>query len=147
MGVEIIEKPDDLAKLNVQRDLTDNGVCTGCGQCCSDMLPLTKSDITRITKYINANNIKPISHIPAILANPAIDMVCPFMDESVPNKRHCVIYPVRPVICRYFICSALPGTPEEQAMFQAIMRDKSAISGLQNTHPVSVRRTFFGQKS
>ena len=43
----------------------------------------------------------------AVLAVPvsgdAYDMTCPFMDDSK-LKEKCRIYPVRPEICRQFIC-------------------------------------------
>ena len=126
-------------------DLTDAGKCTGCGQCCSDMLPLTNADVARIRLYIRRNDIRPISHVLAPFAGPSLDMVCPFMDEHAPDGRHCTIYPVRPAICRHFVCSALPGTEAERRMIQGIIADRSAAKGLRGAMPVSVRGTFFGK--
>ena len=33
-------------------DLTCNGECTQCGQCCSNLLPMTDEEIATIHKYI-----------------------------------------------------------------------------------------------
>lgn len=84
-------------------DFTDNGKCTGCGQCCSNVLPMTDIEIQRISKYIKRYNIKECKHfVPT--KEPALDMSCPFLDTSK-NKDKCKIYEVRPQICRDFICN------------------------------------------
>lgn len=44
-------------------DLTDNGKCTQCGACCSNLLPMTDSEIETIHKYIKKQNIKEHRHI------------------------------------------------------------------------------------
>lgn len=83
-------------------DLTDNGKCTGCGECCSNLLPMTNEEITTIRKYIKKHNIKENKHI-FPLANHLIDMTCPFLDDSKKCDK-CKIYEVRPKICRDFSC-------------------------------------------
>lgn len=81
-------------------DFTDNGSCSGCGGCCSNYLPLSRKDISRIKKYIKAHNIKPCKHfVPT--AEPIVDFTCPFRDN---DKRICTIYPVKPAICSDFKC-------------------------------------------
>lgn len=63
--------------------------CTNCGKCCG-IIPSTKEEVEIIRKYIAENGIKPIKG----------DMAtCPFRDEV---KKKCLIYPVRPLICRLF---------------------------------------------
>ena len=83
-------------------DLTDNGKCTQCGNCCGNLLPMTSKEIETIHKYIKKYNIKEHRHI-LPLAEPTIDMTCPFLNDSKPNEK-CDIYEVRPHICREFIC-------------------------------------------
>lgn len=83
-------------------DLTDNGKCTQCGACYGNLLPMTDSEIATIRKYIKKYNIKEHRHnLP--LAEPTIDLTCPFLNDSKPNEK-CDIYEVRPRICREFIC-------------------------------------------
>lgn len=64
--------------------------CTNCGGCCYFILA-SKSEITKIKKYVLKNKIKPIKHF---------EMgKCYFRDEI--NKK-CLIYSVRPTICKLF---------------------------------------------
>lgn len=83
-------------------NLTCNGKCTGCGNCCSNLLPMTDKEIRIIKKYIKRNGIKECKHI-LPLATPTIDMTCPFLDDNRYCEK-CMIYEVRPRICRNFIC-------------------------------------------
>ena len=83
-------------------DLTDNGKCTQCGACCSNLLPMTSTEIDTIRKYIKKHNIKEHRHnLP--LAEPTLDLTCPFLNDSKPNEK-CDIYEVRSRVCRDFIC-------------------------------------------
>lgn len=94
-------------------DFTDEGQCKGCGECCSNMLPLTNSEIKSIKRYIKANDIREQKNV---LIN-AADMTCPFMDKSR-TKDKCLIYEVRPAICRYFICSEPNGAVKHPDMYE-----------------------------
>lgn len=92
---------------SVQRDMEDNifnftkdGECSSCGNCCSNMLPLSRKEIDVIRMYISKHNIRESKHILPVAKQP-YDMVCPFRDNG---KKICTIYPVRPEICRQFIC-------------------------------------------
>lgn len=82
-------------------NFTCNGECSNCGQCCSDLLPLNNIEIKRIKEYIRKHNIKECKHLSILVKNP-LDLTCPFRDNK--NKK-CLIYEVRPEICRSFICS------------------------------------------
>ena len=83
-------------------DLTCNGECTQCGECCSNMLPMTDSEIKTIHKYIKENGINEHKLL-LPLSKPALDMTCPFLNSNK-DKEKCDIYSVRPRICRDFIC-------------------------------------------
>ncbi len=81
-------------------DYTVNGKCSGCGECCSNLLPMTRREIDAIRKYIKSHEIKPQKHfIPT--RNPVADTVCPFRDNT---NRRCLIYEVRPDICKAYSC-------------------------------------------
>ena len=81
-------------------DLTSDGQCSNCGGCCSNYLPVSESDLKKIRKYIKKYNIHDMRE--DLPAQVTIDMRCPFRDEK---NLKCVIYPVRPQICRSFICN------------------------------------------
>lgn len=81
---------------------TINGVCSKCGNCCSDILPLSTTEIHRIHKYIHQNGIEESKHL-LPLARQALDLTCPFRDNG---KRICTIYEIRPEICHQFICDS-----------------------------------------
>lgn len=111
-------------------DFTEKGKCTGCGACCSNLLPMTDDEILVIKKYVKSNNIKEKSHIVAPLATPIIDLTCPFLDDSKSCEK-CAIYEVRPKICRDFICD-----PKQ--------RPKVDLQWGLRCKPINVRNEFFG---
>lgn len=111
-------------------DYTKNGECSNCGNCCSDFLPISPEEIRRIEKYIKKHNIKEQKHFLPTAIVPMVDMVCPFRSNA---ERKCVIYEVRPAICRDFRCDK----PRKQ-----IDADKAMYHGLHA--PRSMRMTFFG---
>ena len=76
-----------------------NGKCSNCGNCCIPWLPLNNEEIKVIKDYISKHNIKPIP----LQEGNNYYLDCCFHDRK--NKR-CTIYPVRPEVCRNFICSA-----------------------------------------
>lgn len=83
-------------------DYTDNGRCVGCGECCSNALPMKQKEIKTIKRYIKEHDIKE-QKAQAVFANQTFDLTCPFMRKDV-SKDRCTIYPVRPQICRDFKC-------------------------------------------
>ncbi len=86
-------------------DLTKKGQCRECGACCSDILPVTKSEIREIKRYVKLHNIKPKDYSFAVYALPNCqDRTCPFLDISKQDKK-CMIYEVRPSICKDFVCN------------------------------------------
>lgn len=91
----------DINKSVKTTNYTCNGKCSGCGECCGDILHLSRKEIKRIAKYIKQNKIE------ATLRNilVAYDNTCPFRDNA--NKK-CKIYEVRPDICRVFKCDKTP---------------------------------------
>jgi Fe-S-cluster containining protein len=80
-------------------DLTNKGKCTNCGGCCSNMLPVTTTEIDRIKEYVKENNIKIVTNNSPILNT--VDSTCPFRSNKL-NK--CLVYVVRPLICREYKC-------------------------------------------
>lgn len=93
-------------KLQESIDMTCNGQCSKCGECCSNLLPLTKQEIKHLRAIVKKRHLKPHIHI---LANAIYDMTCPFLDSN--NK--CSIYEDRPYICKLFKCDKKEMTLEE----------------------------------
>lgn len=81
-------------------DYTVDGKCSNCGACCSNLLPISETDIKRIKAYVKKHKIKEQRH--NVLGTKTFDMTCPFRDEG---KKKCLIYEVRPAICREFLCN------------------------------------------
>lgn len=81
---------------------TKDGKCSGCGNCCSNLLPMSQKEVDVIRRYIKKNGIKECKHLLPV-ATPVFDMTCPFRDNG---EKICTIYPVRPEICRQFICDS-----------------------------------------
>lgn len=84
-------------------DMTVNGKCSGCGECCAALLPITDAEEEQIIRYMRKHNIKPHAKA-AIFSVPSFDITCPFLDITK-KKDRCMIYNVRPTICRSFICN------------------------------------------
>ena len=112
--------------------MADNGKCTGCGKCCSNILPMTEKEIVVIRRYIKKRDIKECRHgIP--LANPILDMTCPFLNTDKKAEK-CTIYSVRPAICRCFICSEPHGALKHKELWHGVRL------------PVNARATFYGKE-
>jgi Fe-S-cluster containining protein len=76
-----------------------NGVCSNCGECCTDIIPLTKNEVKNIRAYIKKHNIKERVY----MDDTTFDFRCPFYIKD--SDKHCAIYPVRPLICQKFKCN------------------------------------------
>lgn len=109
---------------------SDNGKCSNCGECCSNLIPMSEAEIQRIKRYMAKHPIKE-QFYRSLLDVKNTDMTCPFRDWQ--NKK-CLIYEVRPEICRRFLCSN--GTE-----YSVQVRD---VIAKQNRHPVFARAEFFG---
>lgn len=116
-------------------DFTNNGKCVGCGACCSNTLPMSEKEIRNIKHYIGLNNIKEQVRIFNVLSEkPVADLLCPFLSND--DKDRCVIYDVRPEICRIYKCNK-PLLDNNAYRF---------INFMSNRHLVNVRDTFFNSK-
>lgn len=80
-------------------DFTCKGKCSCCGQCCSDLLSLSKEEINRIDDYLLSHKVE------AIPKRGDIDLICPFRNDTL---KVCMIYEARPDICRVFKCDRSP---------------------------------------
>lgn len=81
-------------------DFTKNGECSGCGSCCSNILPISSKEIKEIHRYVKKHKIKEQKVLYPV-SGESFDLTCPFRSES---ERKCLIYDVRPQICRNFRC-------------------------------------------
>lgn len=79
------------------------GNCSNCGNCCTEFLPLTKSEVNLIKAYVKEKKIKPYSEVFFNYeGKPSVNLMCPFRDFE---EKKCKIYTVRPKICRVFKCN------------------------------------------
>ena len=79
-------------KIEIPKEVTAyNHPCKGCGECCSEFLPVTRIEIQVIKQYIAKNGIQPVYQ----------PVMCPFLDL---DTKLCKVYPVRPYICRKYDC-------------------------------------------
>lgn len=113
------------------QDFTCGGECSNCGSCCSNRLPVSAKEVKTIKRYIQKHGIKEQTHrYPT--ATPLLDCVCPFRSET---EKKCLIYEVRPEICRAFRCDS----PMEKIKTDRTMYFRKY--GL-----VHMREEFFGGK-
>ena len=82
--------------------ITDNsccGHCSKCGECCTNFLPVTQKELETIQEYVIANKIRPQKQM-LVMQN---RLTCPYY-----NGKKCLIYEVRPLICKEFYCYKKP---------------------------------------
>lgn len=80
-----------------------DGECSECGNCCSRYLAMSQKEINTIKAYIKRKGIKQQKHARYVYRDNVFDSVCPFLDDNRPTHK-CLIYEVRPLICREFRC-------------------------------------------
>lgn len=106
-------------------NFTNNGKCSNCGQCCGDILHLSKKEIKIIDNYLKKHKIEATPRRVLLV----YDNNCPFRDNK---RKKCKIYEVRPDICKIYKCDK---TPEEAIK----RRDTTNFGKL----PRSLRNLFF----
>jgi Fe-S-cluster containining protein len=94
--------------INNMVDCSINGKCSKCGECCSNFLPVSQSEVDKIQKYVIEHKIRPQTQL-LIMQN---TLTCPYY-----NGKKCLIYEVRPLICKEFYCYKKP-TAEMGKKFQ-----------------------------
>lgn len=114
-------------------DFTKDGKCSGCGKCCSNLLPISSKEVKEIRRYVKKYHIKPYKKNPPTAKPIEIDMTCPFLDGSKDCKK-CMIYTVRPMICRNFKCD----NPRKK-----IYADKTYYH--KRYEVVDMRKEFYGE--
>lgn len=83
-------------------DKTINGVCTCCGECCTNVLLATENEIANVKKYIKKHDIKPVIYNNILFKKSSESSnICPFLNKD----NQCNIYKVRFSLCRHFDCS------------------------------------------
>lgn len=100
-------------------DKTKNGVCSCCGECCSNWLPISESEYLKLGRYITKHNILGYRN--------ALDLdwhnKCPFLDEH----RKCRVYEVRPLVCQKFKCD-VQRKREEFPFTEFIKEERKVVS-------------------
>lgn len=106
LGIQgFIENSRDKLKEKFQKQIENDidhtiaGECAGCARCCQAILPVSKKEIQKIKSYIGVKKIQPINR--HTMLDTEFINICPFL--SFENK--CMIYPVRPEVCKRFLCS------------------------------------------
>lgn len=104
-----------------------DGKCICCGECCSDLLPVTDQEVMRLKQYVKKHHLKEHRHN---VLNGLRDGTCPFLNGET---HRCDVYAVRPEICRSFICSKTLAEAD---------RDRELLSQIRE--PKSMRYEIFG---
>lgn len=102
MGKEMTMKEITDTLLNPQKvkiiDKSILGKCSKCGECCSCFLPVCQEEMDIIQEYVIKNKIKS-NKAKLVMEN---TLQCPYYKDK------CMIYEVRPLICKAFYCNKKP---------------------------------------
>ena len=80
-----------------------NNECSRCGECCTPFIPMTKSEVKTVREYVKKNpQIKERALNQPFFEGNDVYVKCCFYDK---DKKECMIYPVRPFICRAYKCN------------------------------------------
>lgn len=79
-----------------------NGCCSCCGDCCIEFIPWTEKEIEIVKAYLKEH---PEITEQNKVHDSNINVKCAFNDEKT---HRCLIYPVRPSICKCFKCNQDP---------------------------------------
>lgn len=80
-----------------------NGECSRCGACCTPFLPMTKSEVKTVKEYLKKNpQIRERALNQPFFKGNNVYVRCCFYDDE---KKECMIYPIRPFICRAYKCN------------------------------------------
>jgi len=109
-----------------------DGKCSGCGECCADLLPLTVEEVQRLKTYAKKHGLKAHTQAPFYIKD-AVDFTCPFRNQI---ESKCDVYEIRPKICRSFICSK---TLEQARHDRDLLHQKRSV--------YSLRYEVFGDRS
>lgn len=96
-------------------------ICSNCGECCTDFLPVSPEELETIKRYVKDHNIKETIRIVPSL-DVTVDITCPFRD---PDNKICKIYEVRPAICKRFMCNK---SEEESIAYRDILLSKYGMT-------------------
>lgn len=80
-----------------------NNECSRCGECCTPFIPMTKSEVKTVREYVKKNpQIKERALNQPFFEGNDVYVKCCFYDK---DKKECMIYPVRPFICKAYKCN------------------------------------------
>lgn len=83
-------------------NLTKDGQCSRCGQCCPSVVCVSREELERLA--VLAKTVKPVIDIPES-GGPAVYARCPFLIQRKYFPAYCQVYDDRPRVCRTFDCS------------------------------------------
>ena len=118
--------------MNEIQDFMQDGKCSGCGNCCTNYLPLTDAEFRQLKRWVRRKQFVPkpatsVSGVDHVLSsgddfttsNWIIDATCPFLDKET---NRCVCYDTRPEICRVFSCHDVSLGRQELPKYAAKMQ-------------------------
>lgn len=92
-----------------------NNQCSKCGNCCTPFLPMTKNEVKAVKEYLkNKPQIKEKALNNPFFKDNNIFVRCCFYDSE---KKECMIYPVRPLICKMYRCDQDEAKIEDNKKF------------------------------
>lgn len=100
-SIELYKNENIEVKLKEIYNSIPSGTCNGCANCCMEAVGAFYSEFLRIYQFLKSETLydSVIDRIESHYTNELIKKdYCPFLNDN----KQCIIYPVRPLVCRLF---------------------------------------------
>lgn len=124
-------------------DFTCDGHCSRCGACCAHHLGLMNHEIDRIHKYVKQHHIQPVRHGTPTADQASIDLVCPFAQLDAMGYATCLIYPIRPAICRVYQCNRSAEEIDQELVQLAAAEHFTLRQFISQRDEINIQQEFF----
>lgn len=100
-----------------------NPDCKNCNECCTITASVSKAELKAMKRYVSRHkDVKRlINKNVENMVSLGVNMYCPFSDKET---KKCLVYPVRPEVCKEFHCAK-----EKTDKFKRIVRSNKFIIG------------------
>lgn len=142
-SMKLVENNHLISSLNSLYDTIPSGQCSGCAKCCMESVHAFYIEFLNVYHYLVKENLlnDVMVKIESHYFNELVEVkACPFLKED----KSCLIYPVRPLVCRLFGHSS---KEVHESNYQNILeQNKEADTYFFESHGVHLKKEVIDHK-